>query len=58
MTEEQNAALVRSYRLNSTREVFRVRSGALKREAKYPEDRRSRWLVPPSSPLLNGSSMI
>lgn len=25
VTEEQDAALVRSYRLNSTREVFRVR---------------------------------
>jgi hypothetical protein len=31
VTEEQDAALVGSCRLNSTREVFRVRSGPLKR---------------------------
>jgi hypothetical protein len=36
VTEEQDAALVRSYRLNSTREVFRVRQGCLNQKPNIP----------------------
>jgi hypothetical protein len=47
VTEEQDATLVRSYRLNSTREVFRVRSGRLNEKPNIPRTGDRDALCPP-----------